>query len=79
VPHNLYTHAVKEGMKNVFRRVTGQKIRFLFYTYYYESFYKELEHFVDCVKNDSEPCVTAVDGLKTVEIIETTYRKFGGK
>jgi len=78
VPHNLYTHAVKEGMKNVFRRVTGQKIRFLFYTYYYESFYRELEHFVDCVKNDSEPRVTASDGLKTVEIIETTYKRFGG-
>jgi predicted dehydrogenase len=76
VPHNLYVHAVKEGSKNILRRLAGRKIRFLYYTYYYESFYKEMVHFFDCVKNGSTPLVSAEDGLKTVEIIQAAYDKF---
>jgi predicted dehydrogenase len=74
VPHNLYIHAVKEGAKNLLRRIVGKKIRPLSYTYYYESFYKELAHFFHCVKNDSDPLVSAMDGLKTVELIQEAYR-----
>jgi myo-inositol 2-dehydrogenase/D-chiro-inositol 1-dehydrogenase len=76
VPHNLYLHAVKEGSKNILRRILGRNIRYLYYTYYYESFYKELEHFFGCIKNDSNPLVSAQDGLKTVEIIQTAYDRF---
>jgi predicted dehydrogenase len=76
VPRNLYFYAVKEGTKNLLRRIVGKKIRPLSYTYYYESFYKELEHFFDCVKNDSDPSVSASDGLKTVELIQEAYEKF---
>jgi predicted dehydrogenase len=76
VPHNLYLHAVKEGTKNILRRIARRKIQFLSYTYYYEPFYKELEHFFDCIKNDSTPSVSAQDGLKTVEIIQAAYEKF---
>jgi len=75
VPHNLYSHAVKEGVKNIARRIVGKKIRYLSYTYYYESFYKELVEFYNCIKNDCDPPVTAVDGLKTVEIIQSAYAK----
>jgi predicted dehydrogenase len=74
VPHNLYLHAAKEGMKNLLRRITGKKIRPLSYTYYYESFYKELAHFFYCVKNDSDPLVSAMDGLKTVKLIQEAYK-----
>lgn len=77
VPHNLYSHAVKEGAKNIARRIVGKKIRFLSYTYYYESFYKEMVSFFDCIRKDSEPPVSAIDGLKTVEIIEQAYKKSG--
>jgi predicted dehydrogenase len=76
VPHNLYIHAVKEGTKNLLRRIIGKKIHPLSYTYYYESFYKELAHFFYCVKNDSDPLVSAMDGLKTVELIQEAYEKF---
>lgn len=75
VPHSLYSHAVKEGVKNVARRIVGKKIRYLYYTYYYESFYKEMVSFFDCIRKDSEPPISAVDGLRTVEIIEQAYRK----
>jgi len=76
VPHNLYFHAVKEGTKNFLRRIVGKKIRPLSYTYYYESYYKELAHFFDCIKNDSDPLISATDGLKTVELIQEAYEKF---
>jgi myo-inositol 2-dehydrogenase/D-chiro-inositol 1-dehydrogenase len=74
IPHNLYLHAGKVAIKNIFRRVAGRKIRPLYYTYHYESYYKELLHFFDCIRNDVEPSVTAVDGLKTVELIHEAYR-----
>jgi len=76
VPRNLYFHAVKEGTKNLLRRIVGKKIRPLSYTYYYESYYKELAHFFDCIKNDSDPLVSAIDGLKTVELIQEAYERF---
>lgn len=76
VPKNLYTHAAKEGLKNIARRLTGRKIRPLSYTYYYEAFYRELQIFFDCVKNDLEPPVSALDGLKTVQLIEEAYALF---
>lgn len=75
VPRNLYLHAVKEGTKNLARRIAGRRIHPLSYTYYYEPYYKELAHFLDCVKNDRDPQVSANDGLKTVEIIQEAYAK----
>ena len=77
VPRNIYLHGVKEGTKNFLRKVVGKKIKPLSYSYYYESYYKELQHFFDCVKNDSDPSVSATDGLKTVELIEEAYKTFG--
>ncbi|MFQ6127247.1 MAG: hypothetical protein ACE5R6_21960, partial [Candidatus Heimdallarchaeota archaeon] len=77
VPRNLYWHAVKEGAKNFLRKVVGKKIKPLSYSYYYESYYKELQHFFDCLKNKSDPSVSAIDGLKTVELIGKAYKTFG--
>ena len=74
MPRNLYLHAAKEGTKNILRRAVGKKIRPLYYTYHYEAFYKELLHFFDCVRNDSTPSVSAIDGLKTIEIIQEAYK-----
>jgi len=76
-PKNVYFHALKSGGKNLIRRIIGRKIKPLSYSYYYEAYYKELEHFFYCVKNDVDPSVSAVDGLKTVELIEEAYRLFG--
>lgn len=78
-PNNLYLHAIKEGVKNFLRKVVGKEIRPLSYTYYYEAYYKELQHFFNCVKNDATPHVSAVDGLKTVEIIEEAYKNLRQK
>lgn len=73
VPRNLYLHAAREGVKNLLRKVVGKKIRYLSYTYYYEPFYRELEHFFDCIKRDVDPMVSVEDGLKTVKLIRQAY------
>ena len=36
-------------------------------------FPQEIAHFVDCVRNDSEPLVTAVDGRAVLEVIFAAY------
>jgi myo-inositol 2-dehydrogenase/D-chiro-inositol 1-dehydrogenase len=76
-PRNLYLHASKEGMKNILRRFLGMKIHPLTYTYYYASFANELQHFFDCIKNNSEPSVTIENARKNVEIIEQIYQQYG--
>jgi myo-inositol 2-dehydrogenase/D-chiro-inositol 1-dehydrogenase len=75
-PRNLYLHAAKEGTKNVLRKLVGRKIHPLTYTYYYASYVKELQHFFDCIKNNSEPSVTIENAQKNVEIIEQIYQKY---
>lgn len=77
VPRNLILHAAKEGMKNILRRSLGMKIHPLTYTYYYASFVKELQHFFDCIKNNSAPLVTIENARKNVEIIERIYQQYG--
>jgi len=77
VPKNVYLYAMKECGKNVFRRMAGRKIKTMSYTYYATAYYKELRHFFDCVKNDSETSVSAFDGLKTIELIEQAYQISG--
>jgi predicted dehydrogenase len=74
VPRNVYIHAVKEGMKNLLRKAIGKKIRPLSYSYHYTQYYKELRHFFDCVKHDLNPSISAIDGLKTIELIEEAYK-----
>ena len=76
VPHNLYVHAIKEGTKNLLRRMVGKKIRPLSYTYYYEPYYKELVHFFDCIKNAHDQMYSGIDGLKNVELIHEAYEMF---
>ena len=75
-PTHFYLHAMKEGTKNFFRRIIGKRIHPLSYLEVYESYYKELRHFFDCVKKDSNPLIgaSAVDGLKAIELIEEAYK-----
>lgn len=78
VPRKIYAHAAKEGLKNLLRRLTGKKLRPLSYTYYWESYYKELTTFFDCIEKDLETPITAMDGLKTMQIIEDAYTFHNG-
>jgi len=76
IPKNIYVHAIKEGTKNFFRRAIGRQIKYLSYTYYYESYFKELTYFLNCIREDTVPVISAIDGLRTIEIISEVYRLF---
>jgi len=75
-PNNFYIYAAKEGIKNSVRKISGKKIRPLAYTYYYESYYKEIDHFISCLKNDLNPIVSEIEGYKTMKIINDCYEMF---
>jgi myo-inositol 2-dehydrogenase/D-chiro-inositol 1-dehydrogenase len=77
VPKKMYYYAVKEGAKNVLKRIVGKKVRRLSYTYYWESYYKELTSFFECIEKDTVPPTSAVDGLKTMQVIENAYKIYG--
>ncbi len=82
VPRSMYRHAGKEAAKNVLRRLALKKPRLLSYTYFWESYYKEMIAFVESVTRDLPTPTTATDGMKIVQLIEESYSLFnssGGK
>jgi len=70
---NLYFHAAKEGAKNILRRLVGKSIRPLSYSEIFEAYYKELEHFFSCVREDAQPLISSLDGLEATKLIESIY------
>ena len=75
MPGNFYTHAVKEGLKNFARRITGRKIHPLTYTYYYTSYLKSLSAFLEGLKTGADPMIPGENGLETLKVIEEAYQK----
>jgi predicted dehydrogenase len=75
---NIYFNAVKEGLRNVLRRMTQRKIKPLAYTYYYYSYFKELNHFFECVRDDGVPMIRPDEALKTLRVIEEGYNRTKG-
>jgi predicted dehydrogenase len=74
IPKNVYLYAIKEGAKNLCRRVIRRKIKPLSYTYFATAYYEELQHFFKRVMQDLEPSVSSEDGLRTIETIEEAYK-----
>lgn len=75
-PKNIYLHAGKEVAKNVLRRITLRKPRLLSYTYFWESYYKEMNAFIESVTKDLPTPITAIDGLETIRLIQDSYKLF---
>jgi len=63
-----------EIMKNVARRFQGKEIKPYSLSEASRAYYKELEHFVNCIREDKEPCVTGKDGLECAKLIDEAYR-----
>lgn len=76
-PRNLRTYAIKEGARNILRKMTGRKVHFLSYTYYYSSFYTVLELFLDAIRQGTEPSISPESQLEVVRIIDSIYREHG--
>jgi myo-inositol 2-dehydrogenase/D-chiro-inositol 1-dehydrogenase len=75
VPKNLRVHAVKAGGANFLRRVTGKKLKYLSYTYYYHSFYHILDLFCNSIQNDLELPITLKEELEVMKIIDAIYKQ----
>lgn len=71
---NIYLNALKEGLGSICNKVIQRKIKPLAYTYYYYSYYKELNHFFECIKTDIEPIISHEDALATLKVIEQGYK-----
>lgn len=70
---NIYLNAMKEGLRSLWRKTTHKKIKPLAYTYYYHSYFKELNHFFKCINIDEEPMTSPQETLKTLMTIEKGY------
>lgn len=71
---NIYINAMKEGFGNVLRKCVGKRINPLTYTYIYASHFKEIKHFVECIKMDKEPVIKPQEALEVLKTIEEGYR-----
>jgi predicted dehydrogenase len=74
-PKNLRVHAVKAGADNFLRRITGKKLKYLSYTYYYHSFYHILELFCNSIQNDTELPISLKEELDVMKIIDGIYKQ----
>lgn len=77
-PKNLYFHAMEEGALNLFRKISGRKIHYLSYTYYYASFAKVLGQFFESIKNGSETPVTLQQQLSVIKALDNAYEQSEG-
>jgi predicted dehydrogenase len=72
---NRYAHAIKEGSKNLLRKLVKKRVRPLEYTYWQSSYYRELAAFFDCIRTDQRPPVTVDDALKVTQTIKQIMSK----
>jgi len=68
--------AIKEGIENVAKRLLGEEIEPYSLSEVSRAYYKELQHFFDCVKDNKQPLVTGEDGLECAKLIEEAYLKW---
>jgi len=74
---NLYINAVKVVFKNLLKKLTFQKIDYLAYTYYFESYMQSLNHFYESLKNDKEFMITLKQQKQVLKIIDKIYKMKG--
>jgi myo-inositol 2-dehydrogenase/D-chiro-inositol 1-dehydrogenase len=77
IPADAKMNAVKEGVKNLARRIAFQKPTYLSYTYYYQSFYTIMKLFFDSLKNGFDFPVSLRQQLDVIRIIEAAYKLNG--
>lgn len=74
-PRDLRVNAVKEGLKNISRRILQKKPHYLTYTYYYSSFYKIMDLFCSALINDTDLPFDLKEELDVIRIIDTVYKQ----
>ena len=76
-PGDLRLHAVKEGVRNILRRIAFKKPLYLTYTYYYSSFYELFELFFDALKHGTEFPISLQKELQVIRMIDGVYKEHG--
>ena len=76
-PGDLRLHAVKEGVRNILRRIAFKKPLYLTYTYYYSSFYELFELFFDALKHGTEFPISLQKELDVIRMIDGVYKEHG--
>jgi len=74
-PKNLRVHAIKAASSNLLRRITGKKLKYLSYTYYYHSFFHILELFCNAIQNETELPVSLKEEIDVIKIIDDIYKR----
>ncbi|MHA2052074.1 MAG: Gfo/Idh/MocA family protein [Candidatus Hodarchaeales archaeon] len=74
-PRNMYLNAAKEGIKNLFKKVTLRDPEYLSYTYYYSSFYEILDHFIESINSDKINMIDINNQLNVMKTIDSAYTK----
>lgn len=72
-PSNFYVNAARSGLRNVAKRLLGERPDYYAPTYYLQAHYRALAAFLDSVRADEEPPVSGADGLRTLELVEAAY------
>lgn len=75
-PSSIYLNGAKEGIKNFFRRITGQQLKLLSYTYYYSSYAEILNEFISSVHNGKDFPIELDQQLGVQEAIQKSYDLF---
>lgn len=75
-PSSFYTHAAKEALLNLGRRLIGKPLNLLSYTYYYTSYVKVLKIFLRCLMTGTDFPISLQQQLKVIRSIETAYQMF---
>lgn len=68
IPRNIYGYAAKEGAKNLARRIARRPIKQLSYTYYWESYPKELNAFFESITKNVNPPIFMLLKHRSLEL-----------
>lgn len=77
-PSNVYTYAARSAVRNVLKRLRGDRPEYYAPTYYLQAHYRALADFLDAVDAGEEPPVSGTDGLRTLELVEAAYEAARG-
>lgn len=73
-PSSLYLHAAKEATLNLGRRLLGKPLNLLSYTYYFTSYARVLETFLECLRKGTEFPISLDQQIGVLSSIEKAYQ-----
>ncbi|WP_247010555.1 Gfo/Idh/MocA family protein [Halorientalis litorea] len=72
-PSNFYANAARSGLRNVAKRILGERPDYYAPTYYLQAHYRALQAFIEAVDAGEEPPVSGDEGRRTLELVAAAY------